>query len=458
MRLLIFTALSFFSSISFSVESYTFPEDFQWCVATAGHQIEGDNIHSDWWEWEQKPGKIANGDRSGKAAYHMERLQEDVNIMKDLGVDTYRFSIEWSRIEPRKGEFDAKAVAHYKKEFQLLKNKGIRPMVTLHHFVQPYWFTDSGGWRREDSPELFLRFVRKIEQEFGGESDYWITFNEPNVLLFGAYGAGLMPPGETDFDIWAPMVNILKAHGKAYHYLHQRAKEKNHFIKVGMAHHIRPLVGSNFVLNKLVSIADFYLNWNIPLALKTGELKGYGKKTFFLFSIPWRQHIYLDEIKNTQDFLGINYYTREYIRLNFTKPYLHRDPMPGTFPQELNWGMDPKGFAYVLAKADGYFPNLPFFITESGLADSKDEWRGDYVAQHLRELHGFMTEYKHKVEGYCYWSLMDNFEWQEGFTPRFGLYEVNYQKKGERTARPSVSRVREIFKTNVVTFPGAENK
>jgi beta-glucosidase len=452
MRLLGFIFL-FLSQSVFAAESYTFPEDFQWCVATAGHQVEGDNIHSDWWEWEQKPGKIANGERSGKASYHMERMQEDVNLMKNLFVDTYRFSIEWSRIEPRKGEFDAAAVAHYRKEFQLLKQKGIRPMVTLHHFVQPQWFTDSGGWRREDSPDLFLRFVRKVEQEFGAESDYWITFNEPTVLLFGAYGVGFMPPGEMEFNIWEPMVNILKAHGRAYHYLHEQARTRNRIIKVGMAHHLRPLIAAQFLLRKFVGIADFYLNWNIPLALKTGQLKGYTKHHFFLFSWPSRQEITIDEIKNTQDFLGINYYTEEYIKLNFKKPYLHRDPRPGTIGTDLNWGMDPEGFGYALSKAHELFPEIPFYITENGLADAKDQWRAEYVANHLRVLHQTMTRLPHKVEGYCYWSLLDNFEWQEGFTPRFGLIEVDYKNKGERKARPSLERVRQIFKTNILEFP-----
>lgn len=445
--------LLFLLPLSAVAETYTFPEDFQWCVATAGHQIEGDNIHSDWWAWEQIPGKIARGEKSGKAAYHIERLEEDVNLMKSLSVDTYRFSIEWSRIEPEQGKYDMEGVNHYLKEFALLKAKGIRPMVTIHHFVQPQWFTASGGWNREDSPEIFLSYVKKMEEFFGQESDYWITFNEPNVLLLGGFAAGFMPPGQTDLNLWPPLVNILKAHEKAYHYLHLKAKEQNRQIKVGMAYHLRPLIPGNWFLTWVLKPIDWFINWNMPNAVKTGTVTGFSHHSFL--GIPFFMHesLTIPDLAGTQDFLGINYYTREKISLSFSSPYLHRDPADGTIGTDLNWGIDPQGFYNVLKKSHELFPDIPFYITESGLADEKDQWRADYVADHLRVLHKAMTEFNHKVEGYCYWSMMDNFEWQEGFEPRFGLFHVDYTKQGERTPRRSVKRVKRIYETNVLEFP-----
>lgn len=428
-------------------ETLSFPPDFQWCVATAGHQVEGDNVNSDWWAWEQLPGKIANGEKSGKAAYHMERLKEDVGLMKDFGVKTYRFSIEWSRIEPKEGEFDQAAVDYYRHELQLLKKAGISPMVTIHHFVQPQWFSASGGFRRADSPELFLRYVQKLDQEFGADINLWVTFNEPTVVLIGGFGLGFMPPGEKGWDYWDYMINILKAHAKAYHFLHAQADARGRKIQVGMAHHLRPGVGSNWLLHQGVKIANFFLTWNIPAAVTSGVVRGFPRVNILGLKIPYYKKMTVDGLKDTQDFIGINYYTREKIALSLKAPYLIRTPLDGMTGSDLNWGIDPKGFYEVLKICDQMFPKIPFYITENGLADAKDQWRESFVVTHLEELHRAMKDFKHRVEGYCHWSMMDNFEWQEGYTPRFGLFRTNYKKRGERTIKKSAIRVKEIFKS-----------
>jgi len=425
-----------------------FPGDFQWCVATAGHQVEGDNIHSDWWEWEKTEGRIRNGEKSGKASFHMQRLEEDVRLMKTLNVSTYRFSIEWSRIEPKEGQFDETAIAHYRRLFTLLKKNKIEAMVTLHHFVQPQWFTASGGWRRKDSPDIFLRYTQKIEKEFGNEATYWVTFNEPMVLLISAYGLGIWPPGENAWDLWDPLVNILLAHGKAYHFFHAQAKARNQNLKVGMAHHLRPVFAKPWYLSSLVEDANFLFNWSIPTALKTGDVQGLRQKNIIGLKFPWPARTQLDGIAGTQDFFGINYYTRELISLQLFPPALRRDPFPGLVGSELNWGIDPDGFYEVLETSHKRFPNIPFYITENGIADGKDQWRGAYIVDHLRELHKAMGQLPHKIEGYCHWSLMDNFEWQEGFEPRFGLIHVDYKNEGRRSLRPSARLIQNIFSTS----------
>lgn len=430
------------------VMALTFSKDFKWCVATAGHQVEGDNFNSDWWEWEQQKGRIANGDKSGKASFHIDRMEEDVSLMKSIGANAYRFSMEWSRFEPKEGEFDESAVALYRKELDLLKKAGIEPVVTIHHFVQPQWFTATGGFERKDAPELFLRYVKKLEQEFGKDVRYWVTFNEPTVVLNSGYGQGLWPPGETYWRHWDPMMGILKSHVLAYRYLHEKAKEAGREVYIGMAHHIRPAVpNGGWLIGKLLPEVDYLFNWAIPVALKTGEVRGFTTKGFWYFRIPWRKRIQMDELKNTQDYFGLNYYTREYIGLSLKPPFLTRTPMPGLTGTDLNWGIDPEGFFEVLKKVHETFPDQPIFITENGLADSKDQWREKFVVDHLTQLHRAMTELNHKVIGYCHWSLMDNFEWHEGFWPRFGLFEVDFKNGGERKARPSLERIQKIFKT-----------
>lgn len=434
-------------------KTYQFPETFQWCVATAGHQIEGDNIYSDWWAFEKQPGRIDHGAVSGKASYHMERLEEDIGLMKDLNVDTYRFSIEWSRIEPEQGKINPEAIAHYKREIALLKERGIKPMITIHHFVQPQWFTESGGWERADSPEIFMNYVEVIQKHFGSEAEYWVTFNEPMVLLIAGYGDGFFPPGKSDWNLWKPMLNILRSHALAYTFLHHRAKTEGYEIKVGMAHHIRPLIGKGFLAEKLSFIPDYLLNWNIPTALTTGKLFGVDWKNILGVRIPWPQYVNLPELAGTQDFYGLNYYTREVVSASFTPPFYLRETLPDVPVSELDWSIDPEGFFVAIKESHKIDPQLPIFITENGLADEKDQWRGFYIASHLHQLHRAMTELSIDVKGYCHWSLLDNFEWAEGFWPRFGLYEVDYKNKGERRARPSVEMVRELFETNTLHFP-----
>lgn len=448
----LFLMASLFSSAQAHAETYTFPADFKWCVATAGHQVEGDNIHSDWWEWEKLPGTIRNGDRSGKASQHIERMDEDVNWMKTLGANTYRMSIEWSRLEPKQGQFDEKAFAYYAREFALLKKNNITPFVTLHHFVQPQWFTQSGGWKRPDSPDVFLNFVKRAEAAFGKDIHFWTTFNEPSVVLMGGFGLGVMPPGDKNWDVWEPSVNILKAHALAYRYLHEQAKARNQKIMVGLAFHLRPLVSKWKILSPIVDYADHLTNWSLPLAVKTGRFHGIQKKHFLGMSIPWPTTIEIPGLTNTQDFLGVNYYTREYISLGLSSPQLRREPLPGLIGTELlNWGIDPEGFYVTLKKAHESFSEVPFFVTENGLNDPQDKYRPDYIRSHLAQLNKAMKEIPITVLGYCHWTLMDNFEWIEGFTPRFGLLEVDYET-GNRKPRPSAEVIKNIFKKNTVEY------
>lgn len=432
------------------MKKLNFPENFQWSVSTAGHQVEGDNIHSDWWQWEQQPGRIKNGERSGKASYHMERLEEDIELMKQMNVKTYRFSIEWSRIEPEEGRFSDEAISYYLRKIQLLKKSGIRPMVTMHHFVSPQWFSKVGGWRQDNAAEIFFRYAERVEKEFGNEIEYWVTFNEPTVLLNLGYGLGLFPPGETEWNFWAPMVNIMKAHAKTYHHLHKMAKAQGRSVKVGIAHHLRPLLGKGWMEASLVRLPDFIFNWNIPQSLKTGVLHGATWKKILGVRIPIKQKLEIPGLANTQDFVGINYYCREYIALTLKPPFFARKPLPGTVCSDLDWSVDPEGFFVVFKLAHEMFPDIPFFVTENGLADAKDALRPSYIVSHLREVHRAMTDLPHVVEGYCHWSLMDNFEWHDGFGPRFGLIEVDYQNNGERRPRASYNLMKAIYGSNSI--------
>ncbi|MBI4925984.1 MAG: glycoside hydrolase family 1 protein [Bdellovibrio sp.] len=200
-----------------SQEPVLFPKDFKWCVATSAHQIEGYNTQSDWWDWEQTLGKIKNGDKSGAACDHWNRVAEDIDLLKNLNIKQYRFSIEWAKIEPNQDVWDSEAIAHYKKELQILSQAQIEPIITLHHFTLPRWFRKQGGWEWSEAPTEFLKYVQFVYKALGAPEQIWITFNEPMVHLVGGYIAGVTPPGEKRAisGLIRPLKGLLQSHALA---------------------------------------------------------------------------------------------------------------------------------------------------------------------------------------------------------------------------------------------------
>lgn len=427
-------------NLNTAIESLTFPKNFNWCVATSAHQIEGGNKNNDWWEWENlEPSKIKNKDKSGIATDHWNRVSEDTKLLVDLGVNQYRFSIEWSRIEPVEGQFDLNAINHYQEEINELRNNGIEPMVTLHHFTSPLWFTKTGGWENDESPEKFLKFVKYVNRHLGKKVEQWITFNEPMVMVAGGYISGVFPPGIQDWKkIVKPIRNILLAHSLAYHELHSNNKTQ-----VGLAHHLRIMEP----YNKLNPI-DWYLarklskafNWTFLNALKSGV---------FSISVPTKVNHkeILPQLKNTQDFIGVNYYSRDFVKFTPGQKesitLVTNDKNPKS---DLQWEIYPEGLSEILMSVTKKFKKLPIFITENGIADKSDSLRPDFLRHHLLELHRAISNGAN-VQGYCHWSLIDNFEWAEGFSPRFGLYSVDYITL-KRTPRQSALLYKNIISNN----------
>jgi beta-glucosidase len=431
--------ISLLMVISAPVYSQSFPKDFKWCVATAAHQIEGNNTHSDWWAWEQLDGKIAHNEKSGKASNHWDMLEEDTKLISDLGVDTYRFSVSWSKIEPEKGKFNKEAINHYKKEIALLKQNKIEPFVTLHHFVSPHWFTKSGGWENDDSPQVFLNFVKEAYKHFGNDVNYWVTFNEPMVFIGGGHIEGVTPPGKTDFSIKKPLINFLKAHVLAYQYIHS----KNPKAKVGLAHHIRflePYRKWHPIDQIIARQTDHIFNWSLLEAFETGKLK-----IWVPFKVSINQAI--PGLKGTQDFIGVNFYTRELLKFTLShKNFVERKYYLDKPRSDLNWEIWPEGFQITLDRVSKMFPGRDILITENGIADKDDKHRKFFIKTHLEVILNSLKK-KYPIKGYCHWSLLDNFEWIEGFEPRFGLYHVDY-KTFKRTLRPSGEYLKEVIRKN----------
>lgn len=444
-----------FLNVALSAEAkfLSFPGNFQWCVATSSHQIEGDNVDSDWWDWEHLPGKIKNGDISGKATDHWNHLEEDVGLMKSLGLGTYRFSVEWAKIEPREGEWNYQAIDRYRRLLFLLKANNIQPLVTLHHFTFPRWVAQNGGWEWSRTPEVFERFVRFVEGEFNRDGlavRDWVTINEPTIVLTMGYVVGVFPPGHNRdiVDLNQAMAGMLRSHARAYAVLHEGGVRAGLPIRVGMAHHLRifdPASIWNLFDRIVAKTLDQAFNWSVVEALETGhaslELPG---------SPKWEEEI--PGLKGTQDFIGLNYYGRDVVKYNKRLPVKFESRIPKGAPlSDMGWEIYPEGFYRMLKKIAKKVPGRNVIVTENGVADAVDSRRAHFIEEHLAALHKALDEGV-AVEGYCHWSLLDNFEWAEGFTPRFGLYEVNYQTFA-RTPRASALRYAEIIHSKGLDRP-----
>ncbi len=443
-----------------------FPNGFFWGTATSSHQIEGDNTNNDWWDAEQgtsrypapqgtdwypaeQKGPPDGGvpHKSGRACDSYNRYEEDFDLAKAMANNAHRFSIEWSRVEPEEGKFSEEAIAHYRKVLQALRARGLEPFVTLHHFTNPIWFAQKGGWTNKKAPEYFERYVNFVASRLGSGINYWITINEPNIVIRQGYLRGIWPPfHRKDFlGFFRALQNMAEAHKRAYFVLHQI----NNSPQVGIAQSVNYFESESGVLK--------FANGFLVRILR------YLKNEWFL-----------NKIKNHQDFIGLNYYNHYKISV------LKGKYQDGRERSDFGWEIYPEGIYHVVRDIYKKYKK-PIYITENGISDADDDQRPEFIKSHLRWLHKSITlpyaqrslpaglpagrqgrqgEYNvgarrdtdfrgADVRGYFYWSLLDNFEWAEGFTQRFGLVEVNFETFARKT-RPSGEMYREICKSNSI--------
>lgn len=410
---------------------------FLWGAATSSHQVEGGNHNNDWWRWEAH-GNIEGGVRSGRAVDHWNRFREDLQAAKELGMNTYRFSVEWSRIEPAEGQWDPEAIEWYRELIAECERLNLLPMLTLHHFTSPQWFVDDGGFTSGKSVARFTRYTEKIVQEFGPRIPLWCTLNEPMNYAFGCYFAKTMPPAVFDPKLVSlASAHLLACHVRAYDLIHSKIGVRTgpfsaHPLMVGIAHNMidfmpeRPLHPVDSLLAVLVN--RFY-NWAWVDAIR-------GKKQRFgvPFLIPSAPPVPEAFNRVSADYMGLNYYTKGYLR--FRPPTVTANtsadvPIGLTFAKrkepmsDLGWAVHPKGMRKLLRKLSSRM-RLPIYITENGIADGEDLLRGVYLFTHLQEVARALSEGV-EILGYYHWSLLDNFEWIKGFKPRFGLLRVDYE-------------------------------
>ncbi|MCK4259062.1 MAG: family 1 glycosylhydrolase [Halanaerobiales bacterium] len=409
--------------------------------ATAPYQIEGGIINSDWHKWCQLPGNISDGTSGEIACDHWNRIEEDSELLKKMNHQIYRLGIEWGRVQPRAEAFDDDALDRYRYELQLLRDKGIRPLVTLHHFVNPEWLMDIGGWEKSDIADRFSRYVRYVVDGLADLVDEWITINEPFVYVVHGYAYGIWPPGKKEpFTGFKVLKNMLHAHVQAYQVIHQIYKDRDLPVKVGISHHMRnfdPINQKNPLDRMSARIADRLNNKLVLEAMINGQLilpLGTGQ--------PWGVGPFCD-------FIGLNYYSRDLIKfsINPKDTFMKRITNSTNETSDLGWEIYPDGLYRILKELGQH--GMPIYITENGIANEDDSKRSAFILKHLQMIQKARDE-GIPVERYYHWSTMDNFEWAEGLSSRFGLVEVNY-KTLERKIRSSGKMYAELCKTHIIT-------
>lgn len=399
-----------------------FPKNFYWGASTAGHQVDG-GLHDDWTVWElANAGELAHGARqrlghlavwddikkqaesphnyvSDRGVDHYRRYKEDFAILDGLHMNAFRFSIEWSRLEPEEGKWDDREVQHYRDYIKELRARDIEPFLNIWHWTVPTWFEDMGGFRKRRNIRYFERFVKKISEEYGANLSYILTINEPNVYVSLGFITVTRPPQDRNY--WHAMAaysNLRLAHKKAYKIL----KHDHPHLQVGMAAQL-----GNIQAKRPHNIID----------VATTKVMRYAWNWWFL-----------RRIRRQQDFIGINYYFTDYYK-DF------RVENPHAPLSDLGWYMEPEGVYPLLLRAWTRYKK-PIFITENGVADGLDQYRRWWIEETVIAMERALSEGV-DLRGYFHWSLLDNFEWEAGWWPKFGLVAVDRHNGMKRTIRPS---------------------
>lgn len=401
-----------------------FPKDFFWGAATSSYQVEGNNVNADWWEWEKREGLK---EVSGQACRHYALYKEDFNLAKSLNHNALRLSIEWSRIESQDGKFLDKEIQHYREVITYLKGLNIEPIVTLHHFTNPLWFANLGGWENRFSVKFFLRFVEKIVSVLADQVRFWITINEPMVYVYHAYLLAVWPPQKRSF-LSASRVtdNLAYAHIQAYRLIHSLYRKLNLAApSVSLAKNIQAFEPCNHKIGNRFSTYLRHKCYNMDFLNRLIQAKAL-------------------------DFIGINYYTRSLVDVEGFGPrsFLLETCKKGHNQLKKNymgWEIYPQGLYNMLLCLKKF--SMPIFILENGICSS-DHTRWEFICAHLKCINMAIKEGV-SVLGYLYWSLIDNYEWDKGFGPRFGLIEVDYSNY-RRIIRESARNFAEVCKTGIL--------
>jgi beta-glucosidase len=415
-------------------------KEFLWGTATAAHQVEGNLSKNNWYWWEHQTDakgnpRIHRGQKSGKACEHWERYPKDIELMsKELGINSYRFSIEWSRIEPQEGVWDQDAIDHYGKMIDCMLENGIHPMATLHHFSHPMWFEEKGSFEKQENIILFQRFAEKIFAAYSDRVQRWCTHNECGPFATMGWGMGVFPPGKNDPALVGQvLLNLMRSHNAIYHSL--KSMPNGNKVDIGLVKNIfqfHPWHRWNLIHVAICSILDDVYNESIIRTIRDGVFSIDAPKIKLYEEMP--------DIKGATDFIGLNYYSNLLVKLSRALSPFTPLSRPGQIVTDFPYTTYPEGFYSAIQRISTL--NKPIIITENGIPDNKDDRREDWIRRYLYVMKKAMNE-GIDIQGYHYWSFMDNFEWAEGYDMRFGLYEVNFETQ-ERKLRQGAKLYQEI--------------
>ena len=396
-----------------------------WGAAGSPHQTEGNNTNSDWWAWEhsqgrmnalKKEGKNPESYFSGIACDSYNRFEEDFSLAEHLNHNAARFGVEWARVEPKQGEYSEAALDHYEKVLQSAKAHGLQTFVTLHHFSSPMWFMKLGGFEKRENVDLFVKYAQKVAERLGQYVDFWITINEPIIYSSHSYYFRKYPPCKKSFlATYRVTQNLISAHNKTFAKLHSVSNTP-----VSVCNQLPNIEAMGFISRPLRFIAKYLATEYI-----------------------------ITRTINQCDFIAVNYYVRKRVGwFGIVKSKYKEEEI-----SDLGWHLYPSGLEKVLLDLKKY--NKPVYITENGLADAQDNRREKYIKDHLFYVHKAI-EQGVDVRGYLYWSLIDNFEWDEGFGPRFGLVEIDRENLLRRKVRFSATKYAEICRNNQMEYEVTE--
>lgn len=424
-----------------------FPNGFLWGTASSAYQCEGGNTRNQWYQWEQQ-GRIHRNQRCGDASNWWQAAESDFELAEQMENSALRLSVEWSRIEPTEGHWETAALDRYRAMLQDLRRRCITPIITLHHFTEPLWFAERGGFANEANIACFVRFASRVVETLRDLCAFWVTINEPNVYAVEGYELGSFPPAQQNLAItFTVLRNLLQAHIASFYAIRRLQPEA----QIGYALHYRLFDPANPLSpldRSVASMQDTFFNWATLQASETGQ-----------FPFPANLQLApLVRASGARDYHGVNYYTRDMVRFDPTAPAelfgkrftrkgaLRNDPgFDGNFGE-----IYPQGLYRVLKQVyQRTRGNKPLYITENGFSDILDDRRPRAILEHIAMVYRAIRE-GIPVRGYLHWSLVDNFEWNHGWDVRFGLIEIDPITQ-ERFPRRSASMFGEICRANAIT-------
>ena len=404
---------------SIDTAQLAFPPDFLWGVATSAHQTEGNCTNNDWAAWE----KQQNITLTGNACNHWNTYKKDIQLIKQNRFNSYRFSIEWSKVQPKKDQFDETALKHYEEVCKELIKQGIKPIITLHHYTNPIWFSEMGGFEKAKNIIYFVNYCTKVFERLNKYAHLWLTFNSPTSFVARAYHKKLAPPAKENMQLMQEVLkNMLDAHVQVYHALKQLPNGTK--AQIGICHNIYQIEPKKFWDKTGANIAHKLFDENIYQFFKTGN---------FNVSVPFKVSLkhHNPKAKGALDFVGLNYYSHG-LMTNFDVA-----AHPGELrTQQEMYTIYPEGLYRAIQEVSTEFAkplNIPIYITENGIATDNEQHRELFFKRYLYAL-SYAINTGCPVKGYITWSLLDNYEWGS-YDMHYGIYAVNF-KTQERGKKP----------------------